>query len=451
MNIVKKDLDQNNAVVTLHVEKTDYAENVEKNLRDLRKKANIPGFRPGMVPMSLLKKMYGKSVMVDEINKLVSEKLYDYIRENDLNILGDPLPNETEQPEIDFNAQEEFDFVFDIGLAPDFEMDLSKDIKINYYNIAVTDQMIEDQIKGYQQRFGRYEQEETVEEKDMLRGDVIELENGEEKKNGLQVLDAMLTPAYIADPEQKTLFLNAKKGDEITFNPAKAFGNETELASFLKISKEQAKEITSDFRFKINSITRYFESEINQELFDKVFGENTVSNEQEFRDKIKEIIADNLKENSDYRFGIDAKKSLVEKFKDLTYPDAFLKRWLLNSNKNLTSEQIDSDYPKMIEDLTWQLIKEKLIKKYEIKVNEEDVENYAKEFAKAQLAQYGISGTNDDIIANYAKSLLEKEETLRNFVERAGDNKVIAIIREAVDIQVKEIDAEEFDKLFEEN
>jgi len=258
----------------------------------------------------------------------------------------------------------------------------------------------------------------------------------------------MLTPAYIADPEQKTLFLNAKKGDEIIFNPAKAFGNETELASFLKISKEQAKEITSDFRFKINNITRYLESEINQELFDKVFGENTVSDEQEFREKIKEIIANNLKENSDYRFGIDAKKTLVEKFKDLTFPDTFLKRWLLNSNKNLTSEQIDSDYPKMIEDLTWQLIKEKLIKKYEIKVNEEDVENYAKDFAKAQLAQYGISGTNDDIITNYAKSLLEKEETLRNFVERAGDNKVIAAIREAVDVQMKEISAEEFDKLF---
>ncbi len=451
MNIVKKDLDQNNAVVTLHVEKADYAENVEKNLRDLRKKANIPGFRPGMVPMSLLKKMYGKSVMADEINKLIAEKLYDYIRENDLNILGDPLPNETEQPEIDFNTQEEFDFVFDLGLAPDFDIELSKDIKINYYNIAVTDQMIEDRIKSYSQRFGRYEEVETVEENDMLRGEVIELENGEEKQNGLQVSEAILTPAYIADPEQKALFLNAKKGDTVTFNPAKAFGNETELASFLKISKEQAKEITSDFSFKINDITRYFDSEINQELFDKVFGENAVTNEQEFREKVKETIATNLKENSDYRFGIDAKKTLVEKFKNLSFPDAFLKRWLLASNKNLTNEQLESDYPKMIEDLTWQLIKEKLIKKFDIKVNEVEVENYAKEFARAQLAQYGISGADEELISNYAKSLLEKEDTLRNFIERAGDNKVIVTIKDSVEVEVKEISPEEFDKLFEEN
>jgi len=451
MNIVKKDLDQNNAVVTLHVEKADYAENVEKNLRDLRKKANIPGFRPGMVPMSLLKKMYGKSVMADEINKLIAEKLYDYIRENDLNILGDPLPNETEQPEIDFNTQEEFDFVFDLGLAPDFDIELSKEIKINYYNIAVTDQMIEDRIKSYRQRFGRYEEVETVEENDMLRGEVIELENGEEKQNGLQVSEAILTPAYIADPEQKTLFLNAKKGDTVIFNPAKAFGNETELASFLKISKEQAKEITSDFSFKINDITRYFDSEINQELFDKVFGENAVTNEQEFREKVKETIATNLKENSDYRFGIDAKKTLVEKFKNLSFPDAFLKRWLLASNKNLTNEQLESDYPKMIEDLTWQLIKEKLIKKFDIKVNEVDVENYAKEFARAQLAQYGISGADEELISNYAKSLLEKEDTLRNFINRAGDNKVIATIRDSVEVAIKEISPEEFDKLFEEN
>jgi len=451
MNIVKKDLDQNNAVVTLHVEKADYAENVEKNLRDLRKKANIPGFRPGMVPMSLLKKMYGKSVMADEINKLIAEKLYDYIRENDLNILGDPLPNETEQPEIDFNTQEEFDFVFDLGLAPDFDIELSKEIKINYYNIAVTDQMIEDRIKSYSQRFGRYEEVETVEENDMLRGEVIELENGEEKQNGLQVSEAILTPAYIADPEQKTLFLNAKKGDTVIFNPAKAFGNETELASFLKISKEQAKEITSDFSFKINDITRYFDSEINQELFDKVFGENAVTNEQEFREKVKETIATNLKENSDYRFGIDAKKTLVEKFKNLSFPDAFLKRWLLASNKNLTNEQLESDYPKMIEDLTWQLIKEKLIKKFDIKVNEVEVENYAKEFARAQLAQYGISGADEELISNYAKSLLEKEDTLRNFIERAGDNKVIVTIKDSVEVEVKEISPEEFDKLFEEN
>ncbi|MDR3652330.1 MAG: trigger factor [Paludibacter sp.] len=449
MNIVKKDLDQNNALVTLRIEKVDYTEKVEKTLRDYRKKANIPGFRPGMVPAGLVKKMYGKAVLAEEINKLVSDNLYNYIRENNLNILGEPLPNETEQKPIDFDTQEEFEFVFDLGIAPEFEVELTKKDKVKYYNITVSDEMIENQVKSYTGRYGKYIQEEVVEEKDMLKGELLELANGKVNESGIKVQDATLTAAYMKDDAQKALFVGAKKGDIITFNPAKAFENETEISSMLKISKDAAKTIDADFQLKIESITRYHESEINQELFDKVYGEGTVSSEEEFRAKIKENIQENLVADSEYKFGIDAQEMLVSKFNDISFPDTFLKRWVLSSNENLTPETLEKDYPKMIADLKWHLIKDKLAKTSDLKVETSDIEEYAKKLAKAQFAQYGMIGMDDEIIANYAKDMMKKEETLKNMVDKVAEEKVLAIVKEAVKLDNKEVSIEEFNKMFE--
>jgi len=449
MNIVKKDLDQNNAIVTLRIEKADYTEKVDKTLRDYRKKANIPGFRPGMVPAGLVKKMYGKAVLAEEINKLVSDNLYKYIRENNLNILGEPLPNETEQKTIDFDTQEDFEFVFDLGLAPEFEVELTKKDKVKFYTIAVSDEMIENQVKSYTGRYGKYIQEEEVEEKDMLKGELLELENGKVNESGLKVKDATLTASYIKDDAQKALFIGAKKGDVITFNPSKAYENETEISSMLKISKDEAKNITSDFQLKIESITRYHESAIDQELFDKVYGESVVSSEEEFRAKIKENIQENLVSDSEYKFGVDAQEILIAKFDGLSFPDAFLKRWVLSSNQNLTAETLEEDYSKMIADLKWHLIKDKLAKANDIKVDAADVEEYAKKVAKAQFAQYGMIGMDDEIIANYAKDMMKKEDTLKNMIDKVAEEKVFVVIKEAVKLDNKEISIEDFNKLFE--
>jgi len=449
MNIVKKDLDQNNAIVTLRIEKADYTEKVDKTLRDYRKKANIPGFRPGMVPAGLVKKMYGKAVLAEEINKLVSDNLYKYIRENNLNILGEPLPNETEQKTIDFDTQEDFEFIFDLGLAPEFEVELTKKDKVKFYTIAVSDEMIENQVKSYTGRYGKYIQEEEVEEKDMLKGELLELENGKVNESGLKVKDATLTASYIKDDAQKALFIGAKKGDVITFNPSKAYENETEISSMLKISKDEAKNITSDFQLKIESITRYHESAIDQELFDKVYGEGVVSSEEEFRAKIKENIQENLVSDSEYKFGVDAQEMLIAKFDGLSFPDAFLKRWVLSSNQNLTAETLEEDYSKMIADLRWHLIKDKLAKANDIKVEAADVEEYAKKVAKAQFAQYGMIGMDDEIIANYAKDMMKKEDTLKNMIDKVAEEKVFVVIKEAVKLDNKEISIEDFNKLFE--
>jgi len=450
MNIIKKDLDQNNIVLTLNIKKDDYAENVEKKLRELRKKSNMPGFRPGMVPLQLVRKMYGKSVLAEEIDQLISQKLQDYIKENKIDILGEPLPREEDQQNIDFNLQEEFEFNFELGLAPQFEISFSKEDKIKYYHIEVTDEMIDNRIKAYASRFGKYQEEETVEEKDMLKGELVQLENGKVKENGIHITDTVITPAYMKDDGQKSLFIGAKKGDTITFNPAVAYqNNETELSSLLKISKEEINNIKEDFQFKIETITRFYPAEINQELFNKVYGENIVSSEEEFREKIKQEIEKELAAESNYKFQLDVRTMLIDQYKNLNYPDEFLKRWLLLKNKNLTPEKLEEEYPKIIEDVTWQLIREKLLKAFNINVEPGEVENYAKESAKSQFAQYGFTNVSEDILENYANDMINKEDTLKNLIENLFDQKIFSSIKEVVTLETNNVTLEEFDKLFE--
>jgi len=388
-------------------------------------------------------------VLAEEINKLVSDNLYKFIQENSLNILGEPLPNETDQKMIDFDTQEDFEFSFDLGIAPEFEVTLNKKDKVKFYDIAVSDEMIENQVKSYTGRYGKYVQEEVVEEKDMIKGELLEMAAGKVNESGIKVQDATLTAAYMKDDAQKALFVGAKKGDVIVFNPAKAFENESEISSLLKISKDEAKTIESDFQIKIDSITRYHESEINQELFDKVYGEGVVASEEEFRAKIKENIKENLASDSEYKFGVDAQEMLVAKFKDLVFPDVFLKRWVLATNDNITPETLEEDYPKMIADLKWHLIKDKLAKTNDVKVETADVEDFAKKMAKAQFAQYGMIGIDDEIIANYAKDMMKKEDTVKNIVERVVEQKVFAAVKDAVKLDTKEITIEEFNKMFE--
>ena len=450
MNIVRKDLDKNNTIITVGVAKADYAEAVEKQLRDYRKKASIPGFRPGNVPLGLVKKMFGKQVQADEINKLISDHLYNYINENKIQILGEPLPNISEQAEIDFDQQENFEFKFDLGLAPEFDVEISSKDKVPYYQIAVSDEMVQNQVKSYTGRYGKYEQEETVEEKDMVKGEVLELKDGKVNEDGRKLSDAVLTPAYFKNDEQKALFVGAAKGATIIFNPAKAFDNEVvELSSFFKISKEEAQDIDADFQFKIEGITRYYDSEVNQELFDKVYGEGVVNSEEEFIERIKASIKETLDADSDYKFGIDAREMLIEKYKGLSFPDEFLKRWLLSSNKNLTPEALEEDYPKMIESLVWQLVSDKIGKANDMKVETTDVEEHAKKIARSQFAQYGMIGMDEEIISNYAKDMLKKEETAKSIIERVAEEKILAVVKEKVKLEVKSITVEEFNKLFE--
>ena len=387
MNVSLQNIDKVSGLLTVKLEKADYQEKVDKSLKTFRQKAQIPGFRKGMVPMSLVKKMYGKSVIAEEVNKLLSEKVYDYIKSNNVNMLGEPLPNEEKQQVIDFDTMEEFEFVFDIALAPEFKAEVSNTDKVDYYTIEVTDEMVENQVKAYTQRNGKYDQVSAYEDNDMLKGLIAELdENGNTKEGGIQVEGAVLMPSYMKNDEQKAIFANAKVNDVLVFNPNAAYdGHDAEIASLLKIEKEAAAEMKSNFSFQVEEITRFVPGDLNQELFDQVFGKDAVKTEEEFRAKVKEGIAAQFVADSDYKFLIDARKMLMEKVGKLEFPDALLKRIMLLNNKEKGEEFVAENYEKSVEELTWHLIKEQLVKDNEIKVEQEDVINMAKDATKAQF------------------------------------------------------------------
>ena len=328
MNVSLQNIDKVSALLTVKLEKADYQENVDKSLKRLRQKIQMPGFRPGMVPIGLVKKMYRKSVMAEEINKMLSEAIHNYVQENHVEILGEPLPDEEKQQQVDFDTMEDFEFVFDIALAPEFDVTLSAEDKVDYYTIDVTEDLIDKQIKVYTQRNGKYEQADTYADNDMLKGLLAELdEEGNVKEGGIQVEGAVMMPSYMKNDEQKALFADAKVNDVIVFNPYAAWeGSAVELSSLLKIDKEKAAEMKANFSFQINEITRFVEGELNQEIFDQVFGKDVIKSEEEFRAKVKEAIAAQFAVDSDYKFMLDMHKLLMEKVGKLEFADALLKR-----------------------------------------------------------------------------------------------------------------------------
>ena len=451
MNVSFQNIDKVSALLTVKLGKADYQEKVDKSLKTFRQKAQIPGFRKGMVPMSLVKKMYGKSVIAEEVNKLLSEKVYDYIKDNNVNILGEPLPNEEKQPVIDFDTMEEFEFVFDIALAPEFKAEVDKADKVDYYTIEVTDEMVESQVKAYTQRNGKYDKVSAYEDNDMLKGLIAELdENGNTKEGGIQVEGAVLMPSYMKNEEQKAIFANAKVNDVLVFNPNTAYdGHEAEIASLLKIEKEAAAEMKSNFSFQVEEITRFVPGDLNQELFDQVFGKDVVKTEEEFRAKIKEGIAAQFVADSDYKFLIDVRKMLMEKVGKLEFPDTLLKRIMLLNNKEKGEEFVAENYDKSIEELTWHLIKEQLVKENEIKVEQEDVVNMAKNATKAQFAQYGMMTVPEDILENYAQEMLKKKENIDGLVGRVVEAKLATALKDKVTLDNKTVSLEEFNKMFE--
>ena len=451
MNVSLQNIDKVSGLLTVKLEKADYQEKVDKSLKTFRQKAQIPGFRKGMVPMNLVKKMYGKSVIAEEVNKLLSEKVYDYIKSNNVNMLGEPLPNEEKQQVIDFDTMEEFEFVFDIALAPEFKAEVSNTDKVDYYTIEVTDEMVENQVKAYTQRNGKYDQVSAYEDNDMLKGLIAELdENGNTKEGGIQVEGAVLMPSYMKNEEQKAIFANAKVNDVLVFNPNVAYdGHDAEIASLLKIEKEAAAEMKSNFSFQVEEITRFVPGDLNQELFDQVFGKDAVKTEEEFRAKVKEGIAAQFVADSDYKFLIDARKMLMEKVGKLEFPDALLKRIMLLNNKEKGEEFVAENYEKSVEELTWHLIKEQLVKDNEIKVEQEDVINMAKDATKAQFAQYGMMTVPEDILENYAQEMLKKKENVDGLVGRVVEAKLATALKAKVTLNNKTVSMEEFNKMFE--
>ena len=448
MNISLQNVDSVSAVLTVQIEKADYQEKVEKALKTLRQKVNMPGFRKGMVPAGLIKKQYGVSVLAEEIDKLLQEKVFEYIRENKVNMLGTPLPKENQ---VNFETEENFEFSFDIALAPEFNVELSANDSVDYYDINVTDEMVDQQVKMYTQRTAKYEKVEDYQDNDMLKGLLAELdENGNTKEGGVQVEGAVMMPVYMKNDEQKAIFNGAKTNTVLEFNPSVAFdNNEAELASLLKLKKEEVADHKGNFSFQIEEITRMIPGELTQELFDQVLGEGKAHNEEEFRAQIKETIAKQFEADSDYKFLIDVRTYLTNKIGKLEFPDALLKRIMLDNNKEKGEEFVAENYEKSLEELTWHLIKEKLVAANDIKVEQGDLTNMAKEATRAQFAQYGMINVPEELLENYSKEMLKKQESVEALLNRVVESKLSETLKGQVTLNHKAVSAEEFNQMFQ--
>ena len=448
MNITFENPEKISGVLTLVIEEADYADQVKKALNDYRKRANIPGFRPGMAPLGLIKKQVGPSVKVDAINKVVGKALYDYVQENKINMLGEPMPHEGDEP-IDLDQPAPYTMKFDIAVAPEMDIKLTKKNKIVYYNIQADDKMIDQQIDAYASRGGKYEKVDSYEDNDMLKGDLRELNaDGSTKEGGIEVSDASMLPAYMKVDEQKALFQGCKVGDIITFNPKKAYPESPiEISTLLKVTKEEAEQIDADFSYQVTEISRYQKHAIDQELFDQVFGEGTVKNEKEFRQKVADNLKEQLDANAEYRFLADVRAYVEKKLGDVKYADDIMKRIMLVNNKDKDQEYVDKNYDASIKELTWHLAKNHLLEQCEIKIEDADVKECAKEMTKMQFAQYGMSNVPDEYIEQYAEEMLKRPEQVDQLVNQAADRKLMTALKDIVTLDMKDITFDEFTKL----
>lgn len=439
--------DKINGLLTVTIEEDDFKNDVEKELKNYRKRANVPGFRPGMVPMGLIRRQYGNAVKMDVVNNKLSEEVNKYIQDNKINMLGMPLGSEKQTP-VDLEKDAPYTFMFDIAVAPEFDIELSDKDAIDYYDITVDDKLVDQQVDGFASRFGAYQKAEEYKEGDVLKGDLRELDaEGNTKEGGVEVESATVMPQYLKDDDQKKLFEGAKAGDIITFNPYKAYAGGAEVATLLKVEREKKDDYQGDFSYQITEVQHFEKHAVDQELFDQVFGKDEVKDEKSFREKIAEGVKQQLATDEDFRFLQDLRKYAEEKVGQLTYPDALLKRVLKENNKDKDDEFINKNYEASLKDLTWSLIKNKLAEKAEVKVNDDDVKNVAREIARAQFAQYGMQNVGEEYVNNYAEELLKQRDTVNQFAERAVDEKLVAAIKPVVKLNHKEISLEDFNKM----
>ena len=450
MNIKFESADKINGVMTITIEQADYQEAVEKKLKDYRKKAQVPGFRPGMVPMGLVKKQYGTAVKADEVNRILGEKLYEYVRENKIQMLGEPMPAEGQKPQ-DLAGYGPFEFVFDIAVAPEFKAELTNKDKVDFYTIKVDDKLVDDQVQMYASQGGEFVEAQEWSGNDTLKGDLRQLDKkGNTLEGGITTEGGMIMPSYMKGEKEKKKFDGAKLGDIITFNPKKAYpDNDAEVAALLKVDKEQVKDLDCEFSFQITEIRHFQPAAVDAKLFERVFGEG-VKDEADFRQRIADMLKAQLVANSDYKFLQDVRKYVEKKVGELQFPEALLKRVMLQNNQDKGEEFVEKNFAASIAELKWHLIKEQLVAAAQIKVEEADLKAVAKEAIRAQFAQYGMSNVPDDVLENYAAEQLKKRENVDNFVDRAVDVKLTAALKGIVKLNEKEVTLDEFNKMMQE-
>lgn len=437
MNVVEEKIDDLNAVLRVKITPEDYAEKVDQTLKDYRKQANMPGFRPGKTPMGLIKKKYGKAVLAEELNKAVNESLHNFITSNNLNVLGNPLPKEDEEVKGDFENPSDFEFAYEIGMSPEFKLALTAKSKFDYLSVDVDDEMLDKEVDNLARRYGTLTPEEEVGEKDMVIGEFSDTQS--ELKN-----NSTISMEFVEHKASIKKLTGAKAGDVIALDPRNVSKDDKDLAAMLGISEEFVGDVGKKYEFKISEIKRMIPAAIDQALFDKIFGEGAVKSEKELRAKIQEDLTKMFANDSDRLFNQKVVDELVEKTK-IKFPEAFLKRWILASSKEeVTEEQIEADFEGYKKSLTWQLIQNKIIKENEIKVEPQEALNYTKGILVNQFAQYGMPAPEEAELEAQAKNVLGNQEEANRIYDNLYNDKIMQYFKATVKINEKSLPYDKF-------
>lgn len=445
MNITQENIDELNAVIKIKVTPDDYQNQVETVIKKYQKTATQPGFRPGKVPAGMIKKMYGKSVLVEELNKIISDSLNKYIADKQLAVFGNPLPKANEDA-VDWDNPNEFEFSYDLGLVPAFELALSPDETFPYYTVDIDNEMLDNYIADIQRRYGDFSNPELSEEKDVLYGTFEELDDaGNIKENGI-TNTTTLALEFVKNEEEKKKFLGLKKEDAVIFNPMKAIENATEVAAMLKIDKEKTSEL-NNLKFTVKTINRIIKAEVNQDLFDKLYGEGQLNSEEEFREKVKSEVMAVFNIDSDKKLRKDIINGLLEKF-NLSLPDEFLKKWMMTVNeKPITREQLEQEYPHYTNELKWRLIENKIVQQHNLSVAQEEMKLYAKQLIRNQYAQYGQMNIEEDKLETFSEQYLQNNEESKKIADNIINRKVFELLKSTFHLDIKALPYEEFVKV----
>lgn len=449
MNVSREDLDAVSVRLTVSVTPDDYNDKVTKELKKIGQTHTLPGFRKGHVPFGELKRRFGRQVTSDVINQEVYVAVTNYIKDNKLAVLGEPVP--VEIVELDLKNKADYDFQYDLALAPNLDIDLNKDLHFPYYSIKVTDDMVKEQDEALCKRFGAQIPGEEVEPDALVKGAIMELNADGSVKEGegaIQVVNGIVAPMYFKSKEEADKFAGKKVGDKVVFNPWNTCeGDATELSSMLQIDKEKTADVKGDFEMAISEIIVVRPAEHNEEFYTNVFGPDKIHNEEEYFAELKNSIAAQLAPNSEHMYRYDVRKALLDKYGNMQLPDAILKKWLISQNEGLNAENIDEAYVGIAPDLKWQLIKERIAEKAEIKIEESDLLDYAKALAANQFAQYGMTNLADEIIEKYAKNLLEDKQQRSNIITQVGDFKLFNAIKALTTADTKGVSLDEFKEM----
>ena len=441
MNVVEEKIDNLNAVLRVKISKEDYAEKVEKTLNDYRKQANIPGFRPGKTPIGIIKKKYGKAILAEELNKAVNQSLFDFISKNNIQVLGNPLPKSDEEVKGDFENPTDFEFAYEIGVSPEFKLNIDK-ASFDYLKIDISNEMLDKEIENLARRYGKLVSTETVGEKDMVLGKFTELDGDKPKEGGISNTST-ISMEFIPESGAKKNLLGAKIGDEFVIDPKEVSKGSTDMAAMLAIKKEEAETLNSLFNFQITEIKKMIPAEVNQELFDKLFGAGAISSEAELRQRISDDLTRMFSADSDRVFNNAISKKLIEET-PIDLPESFLKRWIAATNENTTIEKVEQDFESYRNGLKWQLIQNKLIKENDVKVDPQDAINYVKSMMINQYAQYGIPAPEDAELDKYAKNALSNKEEANRIYDNLYQTKIFTLLKGMVKLNEKTLSYEKF-------